>query len=316
MSSSSLNANLAVMRSAFSTATTAAKVPDGRATSSVSTRECASNCIIAASTESTWCFCLLPSINCGLISYKLTTTPAVTGANAAPATSTWSQAGEANTMGIYDKNLWTSQLTSASAEAPERFRLVSNALRLSCVNASEWNNGWFEAVRVPTDYKTSEFMAVNDPADGMVVMTTIPRIVDNNNAWENGIIRSSRWVQHPSYVCGKLANLYKHQFYCQTMTNDRDFVKACENVGGCDTNFDTVLIRVHTTSTGANAVPLAIHWHVVSHIEMLYDAQSASCRYHSACYSAPKLVEKVDASIKKDPKASAIRSPNSFAYNP
>jgi hypothetical protein len=86
----------------------------------------------------------------------------------------------------------------------------------------------------------------------------------------------------------------------------------CGSYTGIDTNLDVVLIRVFTSGSDN----CAIHYHVVSHWEMVYDASSERCRFHSQCISAPNLVSKVDASIKKDPKASIICSPNAYGINP
>lgn len=296
------------MRSAFSTATAAAKVPDGRVSNSIASREAACNCFIGDVTQDRVVFVLQPSIAVGSLRYDI-----VQGAtNLDPTVPV--RANDQTTTALFDANNFVSN--AANANAPDKYRIVSAAMRLSCVNASEYNNGWFEAIRVPTEYSTNEYSMMSGQEIGQVGIANIGRVP--NPTWEDNIMVSSKWCNHPSYVTGKLSNLYKHQFYLQPIA-DREFVRNSP-IGdvnasdGLDRNFDTVLIRISATTNAL--IPLGIHWHTCFHIETQHDAGSASARYHSQCFSAPNLVAKVDAQIKKDPKASIIRSPNSFAYNP
>jgi hypothetical protein len=318
----SINAHLAVMRSAFSTATAAAKVPDGRVSNSIASRESACNVFIGDAAQDGIIFALVPSISCGMVAYDYTGPRAAiigTGTAANPqfpavvnATALVRQ--DSSTTAIYDSNNAIANI--ATANAPDRYRVVSAALRLSCINASEYNNGWFEAIRVPSEYTSGDMAEVTNafgPPNSPAQIGRVPA-----NGFENGILISSRWCTHPSYVTGKLSNLYKHQFYLQPQA-DREFVRhvpAADNQHEqcLDRNFDTILVRIRATTTAL--VPLAIHWHCVHHLEIQHDAGSLASRYHSQCFNAPNLVSKVDAQIKKDPKASIIRSPNSFAYNP
>lgn len=289
--STSLNAHLAVQRSAFSTATAAAKICDGRTSGSIATREAACNVNIADAANGCTFFVLHPTLSGGLTIFE---SPSGT---TAPTNYKTHVQFDAN-------NAIPPQL--GNALSPEKFRCVSAALRLSCVNSAQFNNGWFEAIRVPTDYNGNDW---NDLGEGDYP-TPKPTI-------ETNLLISSRWCNHPSYVTGKLADLYKHQFYLQA-NGDREFEKLNWFGNGTvviDTNMDMVFVRVHV-QIAPNNVPNAIHYHSVHHFEMMYDATSDKCRYHSQCIAAPAVVSRVDVAIKKDPKASMIRSPNSYGVNP
>nr|UDL17066.1 MAG: hypothetical protein [Biomphalaria pfeifferi virus] len=292
----SINAHLAVMRSAFSTACAAAKVPDGRVSASIASREAGCSVILQKGSE-TMCFALIPCINSGMAYYTITST-------GTPPTDTVAAAD----IFTYDE----ANKGGTGAERCDRFRVVSAAMRLSSINSAQYNNGWFEAIRVQTDYIDADVdaSAINNKTNFGTL----------NIAFENNLMKSTRWCSHPSYVTGKLADLYKHQFYLQSQS-DREFNRTAganvsANYLGFDVNMDTVLVRVYAGSNvGTGSVKAAIHCHVVHHIEMNYDASSEKARYHSQCMSAPQLVAKVDASIKKDSKASIIRSPNSYGVN-
>jgi hypothetical protein len=315
----SINAQLAVMRSAFSTATAAAKVPDGKCTASIGAREAACNVQMGETGVNTMVFVLQPNIAAGLAIYSKTED--TSGPAPAPSTGIVTTLGTTSirkivTFDAANKPQQTGGVDSTRAQhqaRPDRFRLVSAALRLSCVNTAQFNGGWFEAVRVATDYQ----ILAGAPAAAIVPEYDVREgCLHPNNNWENGVMSSDRWPNHPSYVTGKLSDLYKHQFYLQPQ-GDRDFVRLNQEVStlaGFDTCFDSIVIRIHVAETAG--VTKAIHWHTVHHHEMIYDPTSDRCRYHSHCFQAPRLVEKVDNAIKKDPKASIIRSPNSYGVNP
>jgi hypothetical protein len=109
-------------------------------------------------------------------------------------------------------NRYSAATTRAEYMArPDRFRLVSAALRLSCVNTAQFNGGWFEAVRVATDYQISAGQALTVLSE-YDVSSGVPC---PNDGWEGKVMSSDRWPNHPSYVTGKLSDLYKHQFYLQ-----------------------------------------------------------------------------------------------------
>ena len=300
----SLNAHLAVMRSPFSTATAAAKVPDGRTSASIASREAACSVHVQSATANAIIFVLQPCIAAGGAIYE---------ASATASPNTGAATGSLTLARTIQYNPSNAALNTAEGlqARPDKFRIVSAGMRLSCVNSAQFNNGWFEAVRVPTDY------TFPDSGSTMEFSTTGGSTVPDPALFESGIMISDKWCTHPSYVTGKLTDLYKHQFYLQT-NNERDFKRSAGTDDasslGYDTSFDIVLVRVF--STGGGTVPNAIHYHIVHHIEMMYDATNEKSRYHSFCHSSPALVTKVDSSIKKDPKASSIRSPNSFGVNP
>lgn len=325
-SSNSINNHLAVMRSAFSTVTASAKVPDGRVSASIAQREAACNVVIQGASDKALIFALYPGLSGGLSVFKISNGTSTT-------TGTGASTSIEGVVSQLAQIKFDSNLANNAANAPlmpEKFRCVSAALRLSCVNSAQFNNGWFEAIRVPTDYKsiaegTTQTTAVapsttkpdNQTSDMAIDTSLAEGVAAPDVKFENNLFTSTAWCNHPSYVTGKLVDLYKHQFYLQS-TAEREFVRVAHRPDLLDINMDLVLIRVYSTAAQSSGVTLtnAIHYHCVHHFETVYDAGSEKCRYHSQCLAAPKLVEKVDKSIKKDPKASIIRSPNAYGVNP
>jgi hypothetical protein len=290
----SVNSHLACMRNAFSTACAGPKVPDGRVSASLAMKEAACEVYVFPAGVNKVIFCLMPGLRVGLSIYPIATTTTGTP----PVVTTTLQAGAFLHTGIEGTSF-----TSVAQEAPDKFRLVSGGLRLSAVNAAEYNNGWFEAIRVDSRIRPTDWVTLNGgstPATG----------------FENGLLTSSNWCNHPSYVTGRLSNLYKHQFNLQNI-NNRDFISANANAtanANYDDGFDIVLVRISSVAT--TTIQPAIHYHMCANWETVYDAGTQGSKWHSPCLAAEGLVKKVDQAIKRDPKASIIRSPNSFAYQP
>jgi hypothetical protein len=288
-----LAAHLATLRSPFSTAVGACKVPDGRASSSIASREACAGVAIADADTNALLFCLTPCLLGSFSCIKLKNGSAAQP-NATPPV--------AAVSGVVEYLSPGNDITLASAaNGPDKYRMCSVGMRLSAINAAQFNNGWFEAIRVPTDYSQTEFRLDNTTGVAVPLET-----------FENKLIENQKWCNHPSYVTGKIPELHKHQFYLQP-TSDRDFQRWTTSPIFMDTNFDMILVRVYANK---GAVPsLSIHYHAVAHHEYQYDSGSEKARYHSQCISAPNAVVRVDAPLKKDPKASIIRSGNAYSYN-
>lgn len=177
----------------------------------------------------------------------------------------------------------------------DQWRLVSCGLRLTCINGSESLNGWFEAIRVASSY-----------SDTMIENGIIP----NSEAYEANILNSVNWANHPSYVTGRLRDIGKHTFYLQP-TDKYEFSKTGFQM---DTNFDTVLIRIHSAVAAPETQQTGIHYHVVRNFELCYDAQSNLARFQTGCPVYLKGVDNVRKAMTKDPKASMIRAASAYAY--
>jgi len=158
-------------------------------------------------------------------------------------------------------------------------------------------------------------------------------------------------VEHPSYISGRLRDIYKHTFYLQRQSKDADFMKIQENLsvilsGGAVVSFDTSASGgvvsntveaglVESTLTVAGVDDLShyafdtsmdtlmirftsngeatLQTHLVSNQEMIYDSQSAFAKFQTSCKDASTMFQRINSIMKMDPKPSTIRNPSSMA---
>lgn len=309
----SVNAHLAVQRNAFSTAAAAAKVCDGATSASIAER-CA-NAASYNSPDGEQIFILQPSIFGHEVRYVGTTTNGVTTYDTGSAP-----------VSIHGFEAVSSTLINKKdSVSPDQYRLVSAAMRLSPINASESNQGWFEAIRVKSAWSRNGFSFINTPV--APATGPAPVIFPSKTTFEGGVILDSNWANDPSYVTGRLRELGKHTFYLQP-TGPRTFKKWPREIQvatfngfeeqpcGYDTNFDIIIVRIHSAPAPASSNTLyqSIHCHVVKNWETAYDAANPNCRFHSSTISAESAVKYTDKQMTRDPKASMIRSASSYAY--
>jgi hypothetical protein len=264
----SVNANLAVTRNAFSTACTAPKIPDGSVSHSIGQRSCHVSQITSGE---------------GKIHIVLSPQPNNFGYYSDSATvdqTTWKS--------ISDTSLNSD--INANAEV-DKYRLVSAAMRITCINGSENLNGWFEAVRVVATERTLDYVG----------FTLQPE-------FQQDMINKS-WCNHPSYVTGRLRDLGKHTFYIQPIDN-YDFTHIDE----LNKQNDMILLRIHSLPTNAAGEQTAVHLHMVRNFELVYDAQSTYARYMTTTQSAPALVARTFRAMTRDPKASMLRNASAYSY--
>ena len=309
----SVNQHLAVQRNAFSTAAAAAKICDGRVSSSIaerSSRAASYNCALGEQI-----FILTPHICSHEHVFQLSSQesgkPDVWSAIPSRATHTY-------------KSIDATTIKKQEINAPDQYRLVSAAMRLSPINASESNQGWFEAIRVRPSWDKDHFLFQQDTGTAPVVPGTISPA---RELFEDGLITSENWANDPSYVTGRLRDIGKHTFYLQP-TGERKFKKwpndvlkaTFENFDeqplGFDTDFDLIIVRIHSAPapTTSNTLYQSIHCHVVKNWETMYDAKNANARFHSATIAAESATRYTDRMMTRDPKASMIRSASSYGY--
>lgn len=302
----SLQDHLAVMRNPFSTATTTPKVCDGKIGHSVGVREASAQAV--ASDAGVLHYILYPGLGAGV----------VTIANiAGNATST---PPRQQFIAINGDELTSLSLVEADKKdlkklsAPDRWRIVSQGLRLTPINNSENNNGWFEAIRVPFAFDEASLAngGVNNTASPPVIVSAA---VSPTLGFEGNILTSNAWAKHPSYVTGRLRNLEKHMFYLQP-NSDREFVLNTGSITTqVDPNFDVVLIRIVASPSNADGVKLNILQHCVQNFEFLFDAKNERSRYHSPSINYQAAVTKNDKFLNRDPKASTLRNASGYSYS-
>lgn len=284
----SVQGSLAVMRNAFSTASVGAKIPDGSVSFSLTER------LATAAQETSAKGILTLALTPSLFDHYQAAKNQTQAASAGPPP----VAAETITFVSADTTLHDSDASSKTAANIDRFRLVSAAMRLTCINGSETLNGWFEAIRVNCEYADSDV-----GSDGLV----------NVAGLEDGIVSSPNWAQSPSYVTGRLRDIGKHTFYLKNI-NNHEFIQTNESRKGLDTNYDIVLIRIHSIPATDLAQQTAVHVHVVKNWELVYDAKSPLSRYHTSCPCWKAGVDNVKKAMSRDPKASMIRAASAYAY--
>lgn len=351
----SVSSHLAVQRNAFSTAQAAAKVCDGATSASIAERIA---CVqVVTSTKGATAFALLPSITGHTWTYSAASTTAqTTSQNAAlpvaatqeslpptihaftgyrvesitvPAGGTVAGTGYVNndlkeTTLIGDTTVATGKKVAQlvkNKDAPDEYRLVSAAMRLSCINAADQMQGWFEAVRVRPSWSTEGLRLFSQGTGPSEVVALGP----TSGLWEEGIIGSPNWSNDPSYVTGRLRDLGRHTFYLQP-TKPRKFHRWPSQVNadayddleeqacGFDPCFDVVLVRIFSQENTAATLSQAIHCHTVKNWETMYDSNKPMARFHTSTIPAKKAVEYADKQMTRDSKASMIRNASSYGY--
>jgi hypothetical protein len=220
------------------------------------------------------------------------------------------------------------------ANAADRERLVSQGMRITPINNSENNNGWFEAVRIPTSYSMEDMLLFRTGGTWADLEDYSTGIINvSPGKFEAGVFGSLDWVNQPGYITGKLRDISKHIFYLQTL-GDREFTRRKEtsivDTSGADdtivatgiqrgltdadqyfdTNFDTVLVRIHTTIASATEKASSVHVHCVQNFEQCFDHQTVFKRFETLTLSNESAVKAVDRSINRDCKPSFIRYAN------
>lgn len=320
----SLNAHLAVMRNPFSTAVPSPKVMDGRA--ALSSSERANTSFPLTSSGGKMTILLIPGYTC----------PAAVYFDGGDGTTADPKYG----CGFFAEEHRLTKTTTGVAKAntsADKFRLVSAGMRVSAINNSENNNGWFEAIRINPSWSTGDFgLAAIPNQSTKVVIPGIERLELGLCNFDN-----TTWANSPSYITGKLRDLHKHMFYLQTQ-DDREFTKIAESVevdvtavsgqsldainatkGGddlvtqsFDTVFDMIALRIHTTPSSSTALQASVHIHTVHNFENIYDPANGLARFHTPTMSFPGAVMQVDRAIKSDFKPSVIRQASGGRYNP
>jgi len=278
---------MAVYRNAFSAATTNPKIPDGKAYHSSGVRLQAVKEWVN-DTTTTMDFLLFPGLNNGLIMAKAN---AADGRNMPyPSHAVFTEVG-----GNFEANPET-QI--------DKWRVVSQAMKVTLINNSDENDGWWEAARVQLSKNTPIWLI--DGATGPIVTTGVP------NDELPSVDVNRQLVENPTYVTGKLRDIHRHVFQLCPQGADHDFIElpsefTSGNTPGAtnpliDDNFDAIYLRIHGR-TGTES-PTRVMTHVVSNQELVYDEAATLCRYHSETNLSPGFDNAKRAIIMASPKAS------------
>lgn len=193
------------------------------------------------------------------------------------------------------------------------WRLVSQGMRISLVNNSDENDGWFESIQIPLEV---------DQIIGKWQLAQDTWRTDNNMPFASG---TTSWVEHPSYKSGKLRHIHRHVFKNKSHTNDFDFVglhRAIKNWYGLqnvnqtiipsplfDKNYMVTLVRIHGRPNGAVEepanTPTRVMIHAVSNQEIVYDETSPLSRVQTRAYKRFYNTAAIQRAANAQPQAMA-----------
>lgn len=213
-------------------------------------------------------------------------------------------------------------LEQESATFAARWRVVSQAMKVTLVNGTDDNEGWWEAIRFVPPITPEEFTAKS--ADGC-----IPN--EEGDLWGrvtagvNGqSTAGAQIINTPGYTTGKLRDLHKHMFYLQHHQNSHDFTPLEREYKWdptkpdsheyedmvkslWDHNMDVVLLRVHGSSLvipNSCCKPTKLMFHVVQNQEVIYNNNGILSQLMTRSESAPDAVEKAFTALSRSPAAS------------
>jgi len=262
-----VNSDLQVYHNAFSTATTNAKIPDGRCYNSAGIRLQAVKEFTNDDTG-TMNFLFFPGINNGVLARSVV---------------------ETGPDGImpYTSHAPFSDATGTQTPGDEiaRWRVVSQAHRVSLVNNSDENDGWWEAIRAQVSPLSTRWQL--ELVDGSYYIGGAAGDMP-------GIDSSLNMVEHPTYATGKLRDIHRHVFDLMPQGNAHDFNDLRDNNNSEELmldlkNYDCILLRVHGRS-GAST-PTRVVVHSVCNQEVLYNEASSLSRYHSEATNNSAIFE-------------------------
>jgi hypothetical protein len=197
---------------------------------------------------------------------------------------------------IYSSHIGTEALRSTI----KAIRLVGCAARFSLLNNADQNEGYWEAIRVPTTY--TELLCRTDIIGGPGVMNGS---LNFYNVIENA---GSDLSQHSTYQTGKLKDLHKFQFKLNSTTNEHPFTDLSVIGDGAadgaqtpetlakvdkisrafiDETFDCVLIRVYGRNEAA--LPSMLRYEIVANQEVVFKEQSQVSRLMQRSFAHPDM---------------------------
>lgn len=149
-------------------------------------------------------------------------------------------------------------------------RIVSTGLRLTMINNSDQNEGYWEAARISVQPSDFQIDVVTGALRYKPVRPTDPLIASTGLAGSNpipDIILSN----HQTYQTGKLRDIEKLQFKLNSVDNEHDFTPIFEPPNAdmfLDESFDIILIKLHGRQQ--NTGPTQLMYDAVSNQEVIY----------------------------------------------
>lgn len=158
-----------------------------------------------------------------------------------------------------------------------RLRMVGAAVKLSMLNSADQNDGYWEAVRVPTQTR-EQSLAVGTSS------------LVHYNMFQNAIAMDI--ANSPTYMRGKLRDIHRYMFKLNSSETDHNWgivsdAPVVEQV--LDTDWDTVIIRIKGRVDAAT--PSVLSYEAISNQEVVYKENTALGRLMTPSPMVPETGE-------------------------
>lgn len=258
-----LGRQLSVYKNPFSTATTNAKIPDGKSMISSGFRHQESFQINESGTSGLTIY-MYPGLGRGIV-------VGPGGVDTRPESTRVYENGV-----IYDGGQQTSDWVT-------QWRLVSQGLKLSLVNSDDTNDGWWEAVRMHVPASPGEFAIDN--------VTSIP-----TPGMDFPYLNTGNLANNPTYVSGSLKDIHKHLFVLAPASREHEFLRlekverTSKDPGDSisqvvDDSHDCIIIKIYgNVGTETNS---RLHAHHVCNQEYIYGHDTKQHQQQTQSFDNP-----------------------------
>jgi len=214
-----------------------------------------------------------------------------------------------------------------------KWRLVSAGLQLKLLNASEEDDGWWEAIRLHNDIESDDWClkaffppGVGDWSIGSHLCRNVPvgPIETSDKSYATGLLRDLGKVQFdlkPTYVDHEFVtpavahNIHNSGTHPNgtsahaTNANDVAFDSGSDVLqrmvrDATDQSFDSILIRIHGRPNVT--APTRIHCNFVSNYEVIYDRSSDLNLFHTKSHDIGDAHMSMHRDANKNPSAANI----------
>lgn len=245
-----------------------ARIPDGKAATSVGTRVQQRKSVKQGTGDNMTVF-LYPGINC---------CAGVVGCEGSPVF--LSNATHTGLTG-------TTTYTQSEATFINKWRTVSCGMNISLINNSDGDEGWFEAIRLSPNSTAKPGLG----ADGGVSFAKFDPAA--TAVYPGCKLDSTNLVHQPSYVSGKLRDIHKYLFALNPHAGDHDFNNMVQTGGETsdlyDKSHDCIMVRIFGTPSQTTVLV-----HTAHNEELFYDEECPMSRFHGPTRTYQSAVEKAN----------------------
>lgn len=184
--------------------------------------------------------------------------------------------------------LFPSHVENATARhSLNKLRLVSQGLKLSLLNSSDDNEGYWEAIRVPMEEFRNGWTLVD---------TTAPVGDDYQLKLGQTYIPATGLSNYSTFQTGRLRDIHRFLFKVNSNAPDHPFTSVMTTGGGAsvvtvpqtiDPFFDVVIIRIVGRIDAVT--PSMLQYDLVSNQEVCYKDQTALGRLHTMNTMVPNI---------------------------